>query len=333
MIPGIVASQVAGAGAAGETYLDFVNGVYVVDGETYPIGDLLASAVVNTGTGTFQPGLIEPGRGMPCRFRETNEPIAIGPLRTKFFAPYAALVEWEDTEEYLGECLTYVGGGFGPGSSLQGGNTHELLASPFGRAEAPGYNQGRFNVFGTNRAVSVFGTDDSGLSVNGGTPISTLDMTGEGTPNDPVFEQAYMTDADTEVFIFGWEGGFGLLQGWVRRIDIIAPIASGVAEFFSDADVPATITTITEGATTANQIEAVFTTPADSDSVQYWARAAGSSYPNGADDEWLTLDGDKIIKGLDPATSYDIVLRAVRGGRPAAATPWASRLTASTASE
>jgi hypothetical protein len=204
MIPGIVAAQAgAGVAAGGATYLDFVEGVYQVDGVNYDIADLLddgfdPDALMAQGLFFDEPFSAPPGG--------TNRPNMTGALLTAFKGALenggVAVLEIENTIDAPGAndgpllrwCSTLdasTGDGFvyasvasTPGAQIQDNDSVSVDAGgPIGESGADlGFAQ-------INRIALMFNKDVGG----GQYQYAVACNGGEADSQDVGYDTSYMT--------------------------------------------------------------------------------------------------------------------------------------------
>jgi hypothetical protein len=309
MIPGIVASAALAGGnpALGTATLDFVNRVYTVNGVNYGIMELFEDGpdAGVSGFGTFKPELVIPGRGWAVQSIYENEMIAKGPLKDLLYAPHSGFIEWEDGDEFWNYAMGYATNSGGVLSYLDNTGSNNQV-TVFGRGQATS-SKTVYRWLGTNRISWSLGVTDTMVSVNASSAGSVL--------NAPdAFELAHMTDPTAHVWPFGVAYFGGTLNGYIRKMSIIASVPASQLASLATVNVPSAITDIGAASIGSTSLNLTFTPPAGATGYQTWIRT--SSYPRPADDVWVDIGTNMTITGLSPSTAYRVYVRPYNANGP-----------------
>jgi hypothetical protein len=311
MIPGIVAS-VSGITSGGVlpsgTVLDFVRGVYVVDGTAYAIGDLFEDGpdAGTAGIGTYQPERVVTGRGWAVQSIYENEMVAKGPLKDLLYAPHSGFIEWEDGDEFWNYAMGYAGTNLsGVLSYLDNtGSNNQSTVWTIGQATSP---KSFYRWLGVNRLAWSLGVADTMVSVNGSAVGTTIDT-------ESVFSLDHMTNAQKHVWPFGVDYHGGTMNGYIRKLVVQEPIAAAGLAALATIDVPSAIADIGATNIASTSFDLTFTPPAGATGYQTWIRT--SSYPRPADDVWVDIGTNLTITGLTPSTAYRVYVRPYNDNGP-----------------
>lgn len=316
MIAGIVASQAIGSAAVStETVLDFVNGIYTVEGTNYAITQLFDSPPTAGvgGVGDVDFAAVVAGRGWLHNYVvNDNESIVIGPLDTILRSAHSIIIEWEDLGDYFTQWhVVRTTGLFA--NVLGDGATANLYFFNYPFCGTP-LTEAGYNYAGTNRIAWTTGTAASAISINGSStttfgPINT----------STVFAETYYTDAASRIHLFGFGGDGSPAVGFVRKVTILPALANNLdLESLSVPGVPASITDLGATSVTDTAMTLTFTPPAGSvTGYQVWVRTSG--VPDESDTVWTDLDPSFVISGLTASTSYRVFIRAMNANGPGGA--------------
>jgi hypothetical protein len=292
---GIIAQ--ARRGAAGEPVfgatVDFIAGTYEVGGTNYALGDIFDD---------LTSGDITEGRGLLVHYLNDLRPTAKGALKDALEQPHTGIIDWEDLDYYFEGAVSYLDDSSQFRSGLYQSGSYMYVAS----GEGVQRTSDNIVYVGTNRLAWNMGTSDTNITWNG-----------EAPPLSDVDGADFMTLAPYDkVFPFGQDlDGTTTIDGYVRRLRIIAPVASSGLQAASVAGTPGLIGTLSTSSVGSSSVTLSFTNAGGASSHEYWV-GPSFSRPDYSTRDWFALDTDKIITGLTPSTGYTVFVRGRNAAGP-----------------
>jgi hypothetical protein len=333
MIPGIVASMASrrgggGGGGGSGSVLDFMAGTYTIDGTSYAVGDIFADVPnANTfGAGSINFASIIPGRGWVFTVPAGGEAQAIGALRAKLMQPHTVVIEYEDMEGYVSRFLDIRPFGSSNDWAMVSAGDDWFYLYLYDNMSI-GFDFDTYRNQGLNRIAWTLGSAQTCASSNGGTPPNVIDTSPSAPIIGSVFAQDYFTDGDMFMCPFGHGASFGPCDVIIRKMTILAPVASSDMAGLTALATPGFITDLSVTGQTDTTVTLTFTPPSGSPAgYEYWIKTGTTGGPTVALYDWFPLVGSTIT-GLSASTSYRVAVRAVNAQGPG---PGTTPLTATT---